>query len=966
MTGTPLVGRDAALAELDSLLDDARCGRGRVVLVTGEAGIGKTRLAEEAARRAQGFALHWAWCRSDRTLGSLRTWASVLRALASTAPAVTELAEASAPLRGLLAGGTAEGVHPEVARAALAQDVGEAFRRAADRPRLVVLDDAHDAEASSLRLLLDVQPELRGLPVLVLVTARDTGWEDREDLHADLLRLAARVPLGPLTPEEVRRLVPTADDGLVRRTGGNPLLVTELARSEGDVPASLQSMVSARLAALPDATRDVLAAAAVLGPRFRLDVLAEVSGTTGAPHLVPDLVVVSAPGEARFVHELLRDAVYASLPDAERTARHARSAEVLARLRAAGRLVAAAEVAGHLLCSGRDEDAAEACLAAALDAEGRLANEDAAHWAGAALPLLTDPGRRAEAHLLRSRNRRGAGDRDGAREDLLAAAALAQECARADLLADAALGTGAGGFEVDQQDAAQLDLLERALAALPVDDLPRRAAVLARLSVARARIAPANVVEDLAREAVAIGRASGDPIALGVALAALCDAIAGPDHVEERLDHAAEVISLAQQTGDGVLELLGRRLRVMALFELGRREDVEREALAYELRAEVVRHPVYRWYPALWRACWAMAEGRYDECDALLEEALRLGGGSANAELLVAVARWPRFAWTRDVEGLERLSQQFALEQFPDLWARLTEAVVAAKSGRHDTARALLDAVGPRLDELPLDSEWLPALAQAVEAVHEIGGHECEAHLYDLLLPYAELWAVEGIGAAVHGPVHASLARVAPDAEARARHVARARQLLAAVGAAARLAALPGAEAAPAAPDAALRREGEVWAFSWQGRTTRVRDSKGLRDLVVLLGSPAQEVSALDLYGGVLEHDTGELLDATARAAYKERLRELEQAPSLSEAEAAERALLLDQLASAYGLGGRSRRTGSSVERARSAVTARVREAVKRVAEADPDLGRHLQHSVRTGSFCAYAPESPVVWDLTP
>ncbi|MDP9183293.1 MAG: ATPase, partial [Actinomycetota bacterium] len=137
--------------------------------------------------------------------------------------------------------------------------------------------------------------------------------------------------------------------------------------------------------------------------------------------------------------------------------------------------------------------------------------------------------------------------------------------------------------------------------------------------------------------------------------------------------------------------------------------------------------------------------------------------------------------------------------------------------------------------------------------------------------------------------------------------------------------------------------------------------------LATLLASPGKELAALDLYSpdATVEHDTGEVLDARAREAYKRRLGQLEAEPSLSEAEALERELLLEQLAGAYGLGGRVRRTGSSSEKARSAVTARVRDALKRIAALDPELGRHLTHSVRTGTFCSYAPEKPVEWHLT-
>ncbi|HUR13562.1 MAG TPA: AAA family ATPase [Mycobacteriales bacterium] len=972
---SPLVGRDHALAALAALLDEARLGRGRLVLVTGEAGIGKTRLAEELVRRADGFTRHWAWCRSDQSSGSLRTWSTVVRALTATHPAVAELAEQTPLLRSLVAGSGAGEVHPEAGRGALAQDVAQALRLAGDGPLLIVLDDAHDAEASTLRVLLDVSPELRSLPIVVLATARDTGWEGREDLRAQLLRQGSRIALTALSPDEVRDLVPGADDRLIARTGGNPLLVTELARAAEDVPTSLRSMVTARTRSLSVTGRDVLTAAAVLGPRFRFDVLANVVGVPlddlGA-HLVEDLVVSTSPGEARFTHELLRDAVYEGIAYGERAQWHARAGVVLDGLLTRGRMVAAAEVAAHLLLAGPEHAtlAVERCLDAAAAAERMQAFEDAVHWHDRALDLLETPADRAEQLVRRARARRGCGDTSGAREDLITAGSLAQQAVRPDLLALAALGLGSGpgGFEVDQQDAAQLDLLEHALVALPTDALALRAQVMARLSVARARVDTFDQVTAVARRAVDLARESGDDLATAACLAALCDAISGPGDVLERLAVATEVVELAVAGADGDLELLGRRLRVVALTELGRREECEREVVTYGLRAEQVRHPLYRWYPPLWRSMWALAEGRYDESEALLDESLKIGEGSANAELLNTVGRLWLHAGRRDEAGLRQLEQLLDSVELPDLWVNVSRALLAAELGDLPRARAHLDLVAPRLDEFPIDSEWLPTMAQIALVVAALGGHPVAGRVYALLAPYAELWPVEGIGAALHAPVHASLARLSPDAATAEPHRARAEEMVRAIGALGLLRELSTARASePApAPVASLVREGDVWAFGWRGRETRVRDSKGLRDLATLLRCPGVEVAALDLYGGPTEHDTGEILDGAAREAYKRRLRELEDADSLSETEATERALLLEQLSAAYGLGGRVRRTGSSSEKARSAVTARVRDAVKRVAAADPELGRHLTHSVRTGTFCSYSPETPVRWHLTP
>lgn len=182
-----------------------------------------------------------------------------------------------------------------------------------------------------------------------------------------------------------------------------------------------------------------------------------------------------------------------------------------------------------------------------------------------------------------------------------------------------------------------------------------------------------------------------------------------------------------------------------------------------------------------------------------------------------------------------------------------------------------------------------------------------------------------------------------------------------------------------------FRREGELWRLAFAGRAALLRDAKGLRDLATLLAAPGREHAALDLTAegvparrpvahGELDGpaaDLGETVDATARAAYQARIRELEAEldeadtagdPERSARSQAERDSLLEQLAQAYGLGGRARRTGSPAERARTAVTARIRDSIRRIEQVHPELGRHLRKAVRTGIFCAYDPEEPVAW----
>jgi pimeloyl-ACP methyl ester carboxylesterase len=189
-----------------------------------------------------------------------------------------------------------------------------------------------------------------------------------------------------------------------------------------------------------------------------------------------------------------------------------------------------------------------------------------------------------------------------------------------------------------------------------------------------------------------------------------------------------------------------------------------------------------------------------------------------------------------------------------------------------------------------------------------------------------------------------------------------------------------------------LRRDGEYWTVAYDGQVATLRDAKGVRDIARLLASPHNELHALDLVaeggtplGAVSGHsalaaglsiDTGgnqPILDDAARADYKRRIAELEQevdnADDRGDGEGSAKArqeleTLVDTLASAYGFGGRSRRTPDSVERARKAVTRRIRDALGRIEHAHPVLGRHLHASLRTGVFCSYAPEREVVWTV--
>jgi len=175
--------------------------------------------------------------------------------------------------------------------------------------------------------------------------------------------------------------------------------------------------------------------------------------------------------------------------------------------------------------------------------------------------------------------------------------------------------------------------------------------------------------------------------------------------------------------------------------------------------------------------------------------------------------------------------------------------------------------------------------------------------------------------------------------------------------------------------DCLFRREGEYWAVGRPGTVVRLRDSVGMHHLAQLLTDPGREFAAVELAArrvGVCLPPTsaGEVLDARARDEYRRRIADLR-----DEIEEAERfgdlgrmgrartevAIVARELARAVGLGGRSRVVGSCAERARVNVTRTIRDAMRRIADQEVWMGHHLVTTIRTGTFCRYAPDPNVV-----
>src|SRR5664279_1377324 len=418
------VGRARELVRAESFLLDALAGHGRLVLCTGEAGIGKTRLAEELAAAAADHGAVVVWARSTDPGSSppYGLWRLVVDEL------VSRSAETWSQWRGVLERPTsADSLESGSSqRFALFAMLRTALRRYADHTGLVlILDDLQWADEASSVLLADVARQLRGTRILIFATSRTVGDSDELPIVAADSDVQ-RVNLTGLPPDAVSELLsglsaaPDRVDWILERTGGNPFLVRELAQLLAEtgsvttsVPGRVVDATTYRVGQLSDPAQTMLRAAAIAGNGFSIGVVAKMLGLPLLALLDPldecrgagFLVSGDRRGDYRFSHALVQSAVVAQLGEADRRQLHAAAADAIEELFAGQVRPRLAEVAGHRVeasLPGDRASAVAACAAAADAANEMLAYEEAVRLYREALlvggPEL-DPGVRVDLEL---------------------------------------------------------------------------------------------------------------------------------------------------------------------------------------------------------------------------------------------------------------------------------------------------------------------------------------------------------------------------------------------------------------------------------------------------------------------------------------------------------------------------------------------------------------------------------------
>ena len=391
------IGRQPELAVLTAVLDDAIAGRGQMVMLAGEPGIGKTRLAQELASRAEslGAQVLWGWCYEHAGAPPYWPYVQPIRAYVETAdadqlrtqmgPGGAEIAEIVPELRAKLPDLEQPfAAKPEQARFRLFDSVATFLKNASQsRPLVFVIDDLHWADESSLLMLEFLAKEISASPLLILGTYRDVEVTGRHPLSQTLGNLVReqhfrRVALGGLTEQEVGEFVEAnagvtlPSDALATihsRTEGNPLFVNEVVglidpdqitenRAWAEIiPEGVRDAIGRRLSRLSENCNQVLRTASVIGREFEFSLLRGLDSDIGTDVVLEALeealeakVIEPLPVGAeryQFGHALIQQALYGEMSHIRRVRAHARIGETLEQLHQAGLEEHAAELAHH-------------------------------------------------------------------------------------------------------------------------------------------------------------------------------------------------------------------------------------------------------------------------------------------------------------------------------------------------------------------------------------------------------------------------------------------------------------------------------------------------------------------------------------------------------------------------------------------------------------------------------------------
>ena len=688
---SPFVGRERESGLLRAWWASVRDGGGRLLLVDGDPGIGKTRLVVELARAVEedGALVLWGRCDEDH-VAPFQPVAEALGRYFQTLSAdwisrmpdwqLTELSRLVVRLREYAPSLEEEGGDPESGRFRFFEAVTATLNElSADGTILLVVDNLHWADQPTLLLLRHILRSTEDGKLGVIGMYTDTEVPPDHPVRSMLADCRAAHPvetvhlrgLSPTAVEALARNWPKAPSDLVpqlcRLTDGNPLFLDELLRQFGDrgdepgdeshtpVPTDLspteaiRELVARRVSRLPEDVIYLLQAAAVAGPECEAGIVAEAAELApdrrlDAFDLVEESRLLRRIGDGfrdryAFNHALVRDAIYRELLRGQRVRYHHKIAVATERAHADELDNYVNELAYHFYSGAALADgdkAARYCLAAGEHALQLLSFEEAQGYLTRSLAVAEefvphDQTARCDALMALAEAQNRADDTAQADANFKKAASLARAMGDAGRLATVALRAVPMSFHgIAAANEEHVQLLEEARATLTEEDSHLRAMVTARLGLV-ILIAPGPGLQErsltLNAEAVAMARRLGDRNALGYALSARMHALWGIASAPERLATGTELGEIADDIGDELLALHGHMWRVRGLLAQGDVDAVNEERARFRARDSGPVHPREASFSHNVAAMMALVAGDFDTAESSSRQALEVAEG---------------------------------------------------------------------------------------------------------------------------------------------------------------------------------------------------------------------------------------------------------------------------------------------------------------------------------------------------
>jgi DNA-binding CsgD family transcriptional regulator/tetratricopeptide (TPR) repeat protein len=839
----PFVGRSSELETLRALMPTAEGEGRRVVLLSGEPGSGKSRLVREFAAEAAGAGALVLYGACDAVVRT--PYGPFVEALEH----VTRVVD-PAELRAALgtSGGELTRLLPDLAgrvgdlpapvdadadteRHRLHTAVTDLLVGLSARPVLLVLEDGHWADTSTLLLLRHLARAAGNARVLLLATFRDTEADLPDTLSqtlADLRRSddVVRLRLAGLSDDDVREFLRHAAEGdagtgppglaqaIGELTGGNAFLVCELWRAlvetgiveiadgtirptrplaELGTPESVREVVSQRLSRLAPATTDLLELTATAGSEFGLEIVRHAAGLGEADLLaaldeaVRSGMIEELPARRlayRFTHELVRRALYDRLSGVRRAEMHLRVGEALERSEGrSGR--ALADLAHHFAAAAPLDGAQrgiEYNVRAARAAAAAVAFDEAATRLRTALELgIESPAKRAEVFLELGTASHRAGDAVDALAAFKETAGIARELGNGELLARAAIGYEEACWRPGIADRGAVELLEEATTALADDNLELRAGLLSGLARGLVFQGEHERGAIVRTNAVALARRLDDPVPLATVLVRSYWS-RGTSSLDEILAMLTEAVDLGEELGDTEILAEAMAWRVPTFVALGDLDAARLEVSAVLRTAEQTAQPFMLHVAEHYGSSIALCDGHLDEAEARARhshEWSRLLSGSDAA----GVYGIQMFNIRREQGRLAELAPIIRIlagdadrsgPWRPGLVSVLVELGMDAEA-RRELARVVDDGLDPFRESL-----WLAALVYLTDACSALGDEAAAAIVYPELEPLAGTNVMIGHLVACHGAADRYLGMLAAtlgESERAEEHFERAMEL---------------------------------------------------------------------------------------------------------------------------------------------------------------------------------------------